>query len=169
MPALQPVLNAIIQRISRKEIKANTGVIRRATAQYRHDIAALKTAVADLTQRLALVEKRTPKEVAPPPEVLEKGRFRAMGVHAHRAKLGLSGKNVRQTGGCVRTDHVQLGERQDQALVRLRRHGGWRSEAWASGRPWSGWAWRNRRRWRQGNPPHGRHGSGARSNRPLRK
>ena len=93
MPNIQPVLNDIIRRISRREITANTKVTRRATVQYRHAIAALKKQVADLTKRLALVEKQAPKEITAPPEVLEKGRFRAMGVRAHRRILGLSAKH----------------------------------------------------------------------------
>ncbi len=46
-----------------------------------------------MTKRLAYVEKQQPKTVTAPPEVLEKGRFRAMGVKSHRAKLGLSAAN----------------------------------------------------------------------------
>jgi len=94
MPNITTVLNEQIRRLARREITANTKGTRRASAQYRHDLAALKRQVADLTRRLGLVEKAQPKEeIAAAPEVLEKARFRAMGVRAHRAKLGLSAKD----------------------------------------------------------------------------
>lgn len=93
MPNITSVLNDQIRRLAKREIKANTKVVRSATVQYRHAIAALKRQVTDLTKRLALVEKHAPQEVTAPPEVLENARFRAMGVKAHRAKLGLSAKD----------------------------------------------------------------------------
>lgn len=99
VPNLTAVLNDQIRRLAKREIKANTKVVRNATVQYRHAIAALKRQVNDLTKRLALVEKHQPKEIAPPPEVLEKGRFRAVGVKAHRAKLGLSAKEYAKLVG----------------------------------------------------------------------
>ncbi|MEI8194811.1 MAG: helix-turn-helix domain-containing protein [Phycisphaerae bacterium] len=99
MPNITSILNDQIRRLAKREIKANTGVIRRATAEYRHVLAALKKQVADLTKRLAAVEKHAPKEIAPPPEVLEKGRFRAIGVKSHREKLGLSAKDYGQLAG----------------------------------------------------------------------
>jgi hypothetical protein len=41
MPNLTSVLNDQIWRLARREITANTKVIKRATAHYRRDIAAL--------------------------------------------------------------------------------------------------------------------------------
>ena len=93
MPNINSVVNDQIRRLARREINVGTKVVRRATVQYRHAIAALKKQVADLTKRLALVERHAPQEMTAPPEVLEKARFRAMGVKAHRAKLGLSAKD----------------------------------------------------------------------------
>lgn len=93
MPNVNAVLNAQITRLSKRVVTASTTVTRKLVARHRRDLAALKRQVADLTKRLALTEKHQPKEVAPPPEVLEKARFRAMGVKAHRAKLGLSAKD----------------------------------------------------------------------------
>src|ERR1035437_1673066 len=90
MPNINAVLNEQIRRLSRREINTGTRVVKKATAQFRHAIAALKKQVADLTKRFAVLERQKPSEPAVPPEVLEKGRFRAMGVRAHRAKLDLS-------------------------------------------------------------------------------
>ncbi len=93
MPNLMSALAEKISRIARKEIKNQTTTTKKAAVRYRHDIADLKRQVAELTKRLAIVVKQQPKEIAAPPEVLEKGRFRAVGVKAHRAKLGLSALN----------------------------------------------------------------------------
>lgn len=93
MPNLTQTLNEVIRRLARREIKKNTRSTRKATAQFRRDIAALKRLVAALTRKLAVVEHRQPKEIAAPPELVEKARFRAQGVKAHRAKLGLSAKD----------------------------------------------------------------------------
>src|ERR1035437_2140649 len=93
MPNVNAVLNDQIRRLSRREINTSTKVVKRATAQFRHAIAALKKQMADLTRRFAILERQKPREAAAPPEVLEKGRFRTMGVKAHRAKLGLSADN----------------------------------------------------------------------------
>ena len=93
MPNLTQVFSEVIRRLARREIKANTRSTRRATAQFRRDIAALKRQVALLTRKLAVVEQRQPKEIAAPPELVEKARFRAQGVKAHRARVGLSAKD----------------------------------------------------------------------------
>ena len=75
-------------------------------------IAALRREVAGLHKRLALVEKRTPREAAAPAEVLEKGRFRAMGVSGLRAKLGLSAKDYGKLVGVsgLTIDHWESGK-----------------------------------------------------------
>src|ERR1035437_2547238 len=93
MPNINAVVNEQIRRLSRREINTSTKVVKKATAQFRHAIAALKKQVADLTKRFTVLERQKPREPAVPPEVLEKGRFRAMGVRAHRAKLGLGAKD----------------------------------------------------------------------------
>ncbi len=93
MPNITSVLNDQIRRIARREIKATTRSTRKASGQYRRVIAALKRQIVDLMRRLGLIEKRQPKQVVAPPEVVEKARFRAQGVKSHRAKLGLSAKD----------------------------------------------------------------------------
>src|ERR1035437_7376907 len=93
MPNVNAVLAQEITRLSKRVINVSTKVTRKLVTQHRHDLAVLKGQIAILMKRLAIVEKTQPKEVAAPPEVLEKSRFRAMGVKAHRAKLGLSAAN----------------------------------------------------------------------------
>ncbi|HVS73421.1 MAG TPA: helix-turn-helix domain-containing protein [Phycisphaerae bacterium] len=93
MPNLIPMLNEHVCRLARREIKSNTRQTRKATAQYRRDIAALKRQVKDLASRLSTLEKtggrKDPAVVA---AAADPGnlRFRADGLRTHRAKLGLS-------------------------------------------------------------------------------
>jgi DNA-binding transcriptional regulator YiaG len=96
MPNVNAVLAQEINRLSKRVVNINTKVTKRLVTQHRRDIAALKRQVHSLTQRLASVEKTTSRAAASltvHPEVLEKGRFRAMGVKAHRRKLGLSAED----------------------------------------------------------------------------
>ncbi|MGA2440148.1 MAG: helix-turn-helix domain-containing protein [Tepidisphaeraceae bacterium] len=93
MPNVNAVLSQQITRLSKRVVNASTKVTRKLVAQHRHDLAALKRQIASLTKRLALVEKNQPKKVIATPEVLEKARFRAIGVKAHRMKLGLSARD----------------------------------------------------------------------------
>ena len=96
---------------SAKAFKSNTKVVRKATVQYRHAITDLKRQVAELTKRLNLIEKPPPKEITPPSEVLEKARFRAIGVKVHRAKLGLSAMDYGKLAGVSAQAIFFLGER----------------------------------------------------------
>ena len=96
MPNVNAVLAQEINRLSKRVVNQTTKVTRRLVTQHRRDIAALKRQVRSLTQKLALVEKTTSKTamtLTAPPEVLEKGRFRAMGVKAHRRNVGLSAED----------------------------------------------------------------------------
>ena len=92
MTNLNTILNERIARISRKEIKAQTGSTRKAAIRYRSDIAALKSRVAALQKTVAFLESQEKKRVAsqPVPEELGDIRFRADGLRTHRAKLGMS-------------------------------------------------------------------------------
>ena len=89
------ILNEEIRRLARREIKSNTGVVRKQTAQYRRDIAVLKRQVASLTRAVASITKQERRRVAEQPvaDEVEGIRFRADGLKSHRAKLGLSAKD----------------------------------------------------------------------------
>jgi len=88
-------LNDHVRRIARREIRGQAKASRRASAQFRRDIAALKRLVKELQSRLADTAKRAGSAVRsaatePAPENI---RFRADGLRAHRAKLDLSAKD----------------------------------------------------------------------------
>src|SRR3954469_5214189 len=104
MPNVLVPLNDHIRRLARREIKAQTKRTKRAAAQHRRDIAALKRTIKALSSRLASVEK-TGARTAPlaiGSEPADNLRFRADGLRSHRAKLGISaadyGKLVGVTG-----------------------------------------------------------------------
>jgi DNA-binding transcriptional regulator YiaG len=90
MPNVNAVLNQQITRLSKRVVNATTGVTRKLVAQHRRELAALKRQIAALTKRLGMVERKQPKEIVAPPELVENARFRADGLKSHRAKLGIS-------------------------------------------------------------------------------
>ena len=90
-------LKSEIARIARKEVRAETVGLKKANAQYRADIAALKRRLADTERALARVAKGAGKarvkavdsqeDDASPAQGL---RFRVAGFANLRKKLGLS-------------------------------------------------------------------------------
>jgi DNA-binding XRE family transcriptional regulator len=96
MPNIASVLKSEIARVARKEVKGDMQELKKATAQYRSHIAALRRRITDLerdVKRLGRVASR------PAPERAEGGegkdgrsglRFSAKGLAAQRKRLGLS-------------------------------------------------------------------------------
>jgi DNA-binding transcriptional regulator YiaG len=98
MPQVLSTLNDHIRRLARREIRAQTKKTKRAAAQHRRDIAALKRIIKGLTSRLQSVEKNAGRSgaaatIAQGSEPAEGLRFRADGLRSHRAKLGLSARD----------------------------------------------------------------------------
>lgn len=91
MPNIASVLKEEIQRLARKELKANTDSLKKAVAHYRSEIAALKRRIDQLERQ----QKQTAKRI-PAPKTLEDAgsdgqhRWRAAGFAQHRKRLGLS-------------------------------------------------------------------------------
>ena len=94
MPDIGALLKSEITRLSRKEAKSESDILRRASAQYRRDIAALKRQVADLQKvvnRLGgAVAKAAPKLAAPAADSGTPTRFVPKGLTSMRKRLGLS-------------------------------------------------------------------------------
>lgn len=92
MPNIASVLKDEIQRISRKVVKSDTGVTRRAAAQHRRDIAELKRLVSDLSKRVSFLERQEKRRVGvrPPKEAAEGARFSPRWLKTHRDRLGIS-------------------------------------------------------------------------------
>lgn len=89
---LTKILRDEIARLSRKEIRAETGSTRKAVAQFRRDIAELKRLAASIDRRLATIETMEKKRLKkqPPKAVAEGARYSPAWLRSHRQKLGIS-------------------------------------------------------------------------------
>ncbi len=85
------VLKQEITRLSRREIRSALHATKKASAQYRRNIALLKRQVATLESQVGLLERRA---LAKPSTVIAptngKVRFVAKGLKSQRIRLGLS-------------------------------------------------------------------------------
>jgi DNA-binding XRE family transcriptional regulator len=92
MPNIATVLKEEIARVARKETRADTQQLKKASAHYRSDIAALKRRIASLEQLVNRLGKAVSK--ATPGAAVEQPagsfRFSASGLAAQRKRLGLS-------------------------------------------------------------------------------
>ena len=108
MPNIASVLREEIIRLSRKENRNQNAATKKAAAQHRRDIAALKRQVASLQRTVNQLSKRGarngPTSVSAASSET-KLRFVAKGLKSHRARLGLSagdlGKLVGATANSV--------------------------------------------------------------------
>lgn len=102
MSSFADQLKSEIARIARKEVRAETRALKKANAQYRADIAALKRRLADAERVMACLAKGSGKAARAPaaPEVDEDAssaqglRFRVAGFANLRKKLGLSAADM---------------------------------------------------------------------------
>jgi DNA-binding transcriptional regulator YiaG len=99
MPNIGSVLKSEIQRVARKELRAETQQLKKTVAQYRGQIAQLKRRLQVLEQqvrRQAKAGARAPAAAAEDGE--DEGgpslRFSAKGLATQRKRLGLSAASV---------------------------------------------------------------------------
>lgn len=92
MPNIASVLKEEIARLARKEMRNETEALKKASAHYRSDIAALKRRVTDLEKLLAQLLKKA--VIQSPQQARGDGsarvRFTAKGLRTLRQRLGLS-------------------------------------------------------------------------------
>lgn len=94
MPNVATALKTEIARLTRKELRQELAVLKKASVQYRASIAAMKRDVAQLEQQVRPLQKGVAKHSAEP-EPVGSGkqiRFSPERMAAHREKLGLSAK-----------------------------------------------------------------------------
>ena len=95
MPNIASILKAEISRVARKEVRAEIDILKKASAQHRASIAALRRQVSALEKELRRATKGTARR-APADDADETGeagpkrRFSATRLATHRGKLGLS-------------------------------------------------------------------------------
>lgn len=93
MSNLATTLKGEISRIARKEVRSETEVLKRQSAQHRSQIASLKRQVAGLARLLRNHSKsaQVPNKASADDEgARARLRFRAKGFAMHRQRLGLS-------------------------------------------------------------------------------
>jgi DNA-binding transcriptional regulator YiaG len=130
MPNLAATLKEEIQRLARKEIRAQTGSTKQAVAQYRREIAKLKRQVREQEKKIAFLEAQEQKRLGQPKaadESLEGVRFSARSVKAQRERLGLSAADYAKLAGVsaltiYNWEHGKSRPRKEQlaALVAIR-------------------------------------------------
>ncbi|MDR3682925.1 MAG: helix-turn-helix transcriptional regulator [Geothrix sp.] len=92
MPNIASALKEEIIRLARKELRSETERLKKASSQYRSDIAALKRRVEALERQVSHFEKKA-KSGPQPGEVSGEAapvRFSAKGLASHRQRLGLA-------------------------------------------------------------------------------
>lgn len=111
MPNILAVLKQEIVRLARKEQRSQTQVLRKMSAQYRRDIAALKRQVAKLQGQAVVLEKAVLKQLpVPPAAAVEKVRFVAKGLVKQRQRLDLSAAEYAKLVG-VSAQSIYMWER----------------------------------------------------------
>jgi len=92
MPNIASVLKDEVVRLARKEVRRELEGLKKASAQYRSDIAELKRRVASLDKKNTRLEKKTSSKVDSQPDeaATTRTRFSAKGLATHRQRLGLS-------------------------------------------------------------------------------
>lgn len=92
MPNIATVLKEEIARVARKETRADTQQLKKASAHYRSDIAALKRRIAVLEKLVGRLGKAAAKTapVTLPDQPAGTFRFSASGLQAQRKRLDLS-------------------------------------------------------------------------------
>jgi DNA-binding transcriptional regulator YiaG len=92
MPNIGSVLKAEISRLARREIRSEVASLRKASAQQRSSIAALRREIDQLRKKQrSLGTPSAAGERAPQGEMQR--RFRPGGLATHRKKLGLSAQD----------------------------------------------------------------------------
>lgn len=90
------LIKAEISRLAKKEVRAETQVLKKASAQYRTDIAALKRQIASLENTVKQISKETTGKDFKRDAGGESSslRFRMKGFVALRKKLGLTAADM---------------------------------------------------------------------------
>jgi DNA-binding transcriptional regulator YiaG len=91
MPNFASVLKEEIVRLARKEVRAETESLKKASAHFRSDIAGLKKRLTALEKQLSHIEKKSSDKASSnaAAEGATRTRFSAKGLATQRQKLGL--------------------------------------------------------------------------------
>ncbi len=96
MPNIASLLKEEITRLARKELRNETGNLKKSSSQYRSEIAALKRRLGAIEKLLSRLEKIAARPIAAAAD--DRGgtpiRFSAKGLRTQRERLGLSAANA---------------------------------------------------------------------------
>ncbi len=133
MPDLAATLKEEIRRLARKEIKLQVGPTKKATAEYRREIARLKRLIQSQEKKIARLETAQRTQAETPEaseEALEGARFSVRSVRAQRRRLKLSAEEFgKLLGVSAQTVYnweqgrARPAQRQFAALVEIRKIG----------------------------------------------
>jgi DNA-binding transcriptional regulator YiaG len=94
MANIASLLKTEISRIARREVRAETENLKKASTQHRSDIAALKRRMAEQDRLIARLRNSRPAAATDEAEEGSQLRFRADGFASLRKKLGLSAADM---------------------------------------------------------------------------
>ena len=96
MPNIASVLKDEVLRLARKEVRKEVEGLKKASANYRSEIAELKRRLTAVEKQLSHVEKKSSRKVAleVTGEEASAVRFSAKGLATHRQRLGLSAADI---------------------------------------------------------------------------
>lgn len=92
MANIGTMLKSEISRLARRELRGQVNGMKKASAQYRRNIAALKRQVAKLEREVSLLQGKVLAGPVEPPQEIEgkRVRFAPKAVRSQRERLGLS-------------------------------------------------------------------------------
>ena len=92
MPNIADIMKQEITRLARKEIRSQTAGIKKASTQYRKDVADLKRQVSKLKTQVSLLGGKVLQELpsSPAHADAQSVRFIPKGLRSQRKRLGLS-------------------------------------------------------------------------------
>ena len=95
MPNVASVLREEINRLARKEIRQQVGPLKKANAELRRAVSALKSDVTALQRKVRFLDQQEMRrlKVAPKESAAKRVRFSPTWVKADRQRLGLSAKD----------------------------------------------------------------------------
>ena len=97
MPNIATILRDEILRLARKEVRSELESLKKASARYRSEIAALKRSLSDLEKRQSRLESGKPQRTPKAENASHQGttlRYSAKGLTKMRTRLGLSGVDL---------------------------------------------------------------------------
>jgi DNA-binding transcriptional regulator YiaG len=102
MPNIGAVLKQEIQRLSKRESKAQTESLRKASVVYRRQISAMRAQISALEKQVAALQRLVGKAKGPELAVAEESAarlIRASAIRAMRARLGLTAAEFAKLAG----------------------------------------------------------------------